>query len=167
VRPRSLSTKTRSPRGITVTGFSSSSSTNRPNVTRQSLRSPPSSSGTRTKSASGHLRRYPWETPTSPAHRTAHQPGGRSPDPGRPRLDQQRDSRRPAHQHQHRQSPPRKPHAQTRRPEPGRARDVGFRNGPHQDLTTHTVPLSPRLSRSGRRNTAMGEQPIPKVALRL
>jgi hypothetical protein len=41
---------------------------------------------------------------------------------------------------QHRQDPPRQPHAQARRPKPRRDRDVGLRDGPHQDLTIDTEP---------------------------
>ena len=55
-------------------------------------------------------------------------------DPGRPGADQQRDRRRPVHQHQHGQDPSRQPDAQARRPEPSRDRDVGLRDRPHQVL---------------------------------
>ena len=69
------------------------------------------------------------------------EPGRRDPDHGGPRPDQPRDRRRAAHQPQHRQDPPRQPHAQAQRPKPRRDRDVGLRNRPHQQLTG--LPLVP------------------------
>ena len=78
---------------------------------------------------------------TSSAHRTAHPPGRRGPDHGRPGLDQQRDRRRSAHQPQHRQVPPRQPHAQAPRSKPRRDRHVGLRNRTHQELTTQVGEL--------------------------
>ena len=104
-------------------------------------------------------------TAAAPAARAVDRARGGGARAGRARADQRRDRRRAVHQPQHDQDPPREPDEQARRPQPGRAGDVGLRDRPHRPLGLRAQrPAYPHphdLSKVSRRDADVRAQRDP------
>ncbi|MGC0334677.1 DNA-binding NarL/FixJ family response regulator [Streptomyces sp. SAI-170] len=75
-----------------------------------------------------------------PAGLPRHRPRGAGAPRRRSRADQHRDRRCTAHQPQHGEDASGQPDGETRRPQPGRDRDVGLRNAPYPPRNLSRVP---------------------------